>query len=102
LFAGADPDNTIAVLDLSTVTAPSAGHFSDVTLFVTAADISAAGAVGESIGIRLGGAFLSGVSAGQTIFDNVRLSAVPAPLSAWLFVSGLLGLIGASRRKKAT
>jgi len=33
-------------------------------------------------------------------FDNVTISAVPIPAAVWLFGSGLLGLIGVSRRKK--
>jgi hypothetical protein len=32
--------------------------------------------------------------------DNIVLSAVPVPAAAWLFGSGLLGLIGVARRKK--
>lgn len=34
-------------------------------------------------------------------FDNVTVSAVPVPAAAWLFGSGLLGLIGVAKRKKA-
>jgi hypothetical protein len=33
--------------------------------------------------------------------DNIRLSAVPVPAAVWLFGSGLIGLIGVARRKKA-
>ena len=33
--------------------------------------------------------------------DDVSISAVPVPAAAWLFGSGLLGLAGISRRKKA-
>lgn len=33
-------------------------------------------------------------------FDNVTVSAIPVPAAAWLFCSGLLGLIGIARRKK--
>ncbi|HFD32315.1 MAG TPA: VPLPA-CTERM sorting domain-containing protein [Gammaproteobacteria bacterium] len=29
------------------------------------------------------------------------VSAVPVPAAAWLFGSGLLGLVGAARRKRA-
>lgn len=32
--------------------------------------------------------------------DSVSVSAVPVPAAVWLFGSGLLGLIGVSRRKK--
>jgi hypothetical protein len=34
-------------------------------------------------------------------FDNVSVSAVPIPAAVWLFGSGLLGILGVSRRKKA-
>lgn len=33
-------------------------------------------------------------------FDNIVVSAVPAPAAIWLFASGLLGLIGAGRRRR--
>lgn len=32
-------------------------------------------------------------------FDNVTVSAVPVPAAAWLFGSGLVGLVGVARRK---
>lgn len=32
--------------------------------------------------------------------DNYKASFVPVPAAAWLFVSGLLGLVGVSRRRK--
>ena len=34
-------------------------------------------------------------------FDNIVVSAVPVPAAVWLFGSGLLGLVGMARRKKA-
>lgn len=34
-------------------------------------------------------------------FDNFRLTAVPVPGALWLFGSGLVGLVGVARRKKA-
>ena len=40
-------------------------------------------------------------SGGDVWFDNVSVSAVPIPAAAWLFGSGLLGMIGMARRKKA-
>jgi hypothetical protein len=36
------------------------------------------------------------------LMDSVSYGAVPIPASAWLFGSGLLGLVGMARRKKAT
>lgn len=38
----------------------------------------------------------------RTQFDNIIVGAVPIPPTLYLFGSGLLGLIGISRRKKAT
>jgi len=35
------------------------------------------------------------------LYDNIELKAVPIPAAAWLFGSGLLGLVGIARRKKA-
>ncbi len=35
------------------------------------------------------------------IVDNLNFSPVPVPAAAWLFGSGLIGLIGIARRKKA-
>jgi hypothetical protein len=32
---------------------------------------------------------------------NMEISQVPVPAAAWLFGSGLLGMIGTARRKKA-
>ena len=38
--------------------------------------------------------------AGEVYADWQKVSAVPIPAAAWLFGSGLLGLIGIARRKK--
>ncbi len=35
------------------------------------------------------------------VIDNISVSAVPVPAAIWLFGSGLLGLAGVARRKKA-
>ena len=40
-------------------------------------------------------------SAGGQMQIGVRVSEVPVPAAVWLFGSGLLGLIGVARRKKA-
>lgn len=34
-------------------------------------------------------------------FDNFSITAVPVPAAIWLFGSGLIGLVGVARRKKA-
>lgn len=46
---------------------------------------------------------VSGVahSSSAVWFDNVNVNAVPVPAAAWLFGSGLLGLVGIARRKNA-
>jgi len=37
----------------------------------------------------------------HTLVDTFTVSAVPVPAAAWLFGSGLIGLVGFARRKKA-
>ena len=34
-------------------------------------------------------------------YDNFTITAVPVPAAVWLFGSGLIGLVGIARRKKA-
>ena len=34
--------------------------------------------------------------------NSATVSAIPIPAAMWLFVSGLLGLVGTARRKKAS
>ncbi|HDM77161.1 MAG TPA: PEP-CTERM sorting domain-containing protein [Deltaproteobacteria bacterium] len=41
--------------------------------------------------------WLSDWRVGNTYFDNITLSAVPVPPSAWLLVSGLAGVAGLRR-----
>lgn len=48
----------------------------------------------------VGGAF-DGQIGGWTITGNASASAVPVPAAAWLFGSGLLGLVGIARRRRA-
>lgn len=40
-------------------------------------------------------------SSGYAYFTGAHVSAVPVPAAAWLFGSGLMGLIGIARRRKA-
>lgn len=39
------------------------------------------------------------VTGDMLTLDNLKISAVPIPAAAWLFLSGLLGLIAVSKRK---
>lgn len=56
------------------------------TPFLIGVDINA-------IGVEVGGL--------ATTLDTIEMSAVPVPAAVWLFGSGLLGLVGIARRKKA-
>ena len=47
-----------------------------------------------------GNKLLDGPFQGYSIYLEGTLSTVPVPAAAWLFGSGLIGLIGFSRRKK--
>ena len=47
------------------------------------------------------GPFGSAVGAGYNANFNFTTSAVPVPAAVWLFGSGLIGLVGVARRKKA-
>ncbi len=47
------------------------------------------------------GIYPSGYSSGTVYFDNVNIDPVPIPSGVWLFGSGLIGLVGLTRRKKS-
>jgi len=48
-----------------------------------------------------GDAVIIGVDGATNLHGLVYVSSIPVPAAVWLFGSGLLGLIGISRRKKA-
>ena len=45
--------------------------------------------------------YLSFTNAGDTQTWDFAVATVPVPAAVWLFGSGLLGLVGVARRKKA-
>ena len=97
LFAGGDPARVVATLDLSSIVAPPAGTFTDISLTASAAQVEAAAAVGQTIGILLGGT----ATGGQAIFDDVRLAgppAIPKPETFAMIVAGL-ALLGFRLRR---
>jgi len=70
----------------------------DATVAGTINDTSAGGAVGPDMirGVKMIDGAFTGYNAN---FDFT--TAVPVPAAVWLFGSGLLGLVGVARRKKA-
>jgi hypothetical protein len=52
----------------------------------------------SSFGSRIGDPF----SVGAPLITNITTTVVPVPAAIWLFGSGLIGLIGAARRKART
>jgi hypothetical protein len=71
-----------------------AGTLNTLSGFDGIVGVAAAGS-----GVALGTQFT--VDLGGQLFQGTVTSVVPIPPSVWLFGSGLLGLIGISRRKKA-
>jgi len=74
----------------------------DVTLFLVA---PLTPTLGSSIDLSrskwaVDGGFNAGDSSGLFESGSIIVSAVPVPTTVWLFGSGILGLIGVSRRKK--
>jgi hypothetical protein len=63
---------------------------------VIAADIL----VSPELADALGNPDFAGIDAGMALVD-ARSTVVPIPAAAWLFGSGLIGLVGIARRKKA-
>jgi hypothetical protein len=58
-------------------------------------------ATGSSTLLRITDQSNNGGSSFDTMLDNFSVTAIPVPAAFWLFGSGLLGLVGIARRKKA-
>jgi hypothetical protein len=58
-------------------------------------------AITSDIGIRIQFSLTAGDSVSFTSVFSVEETAVPVPAAVWLFGSGLIGLVGIARRKKA-
>ncbi len=80
------------------------------TTWFNVSDISATdpGTATSGITFALNGSmnYLANLAGVNSVFPGVgtalyRVSAVPVPAAVWLFGSGLLGLVGVARRKKA-
>ncbi len=102
LFANGDPNNIVALLTLTGPEVPN-DVFLPYSLTATAADILAAGALGQSIGIRFSSQNDGG--GGDFDLDNVRLfqvtAAVPEPATASLALLALASMATRRRRQGA-
>lgn len=79
---------------LGTINATPSSDFANLTFFVD--DPSLLGQTGQNLSFHL-----NGLTGSQVLLDNVVAAVIPLPPAAWLFGSGLLGLVGIARRKKA-
>jgi len=100
-FANPSGDLTVSVFDIS---GGSLGVFNymGVDPFINQAgfDYGAGSVVISGIGDIASVLIEPGLN--QTlVIDNLNFSPVPIPAAAWLFGSGLIGLIGVARRKKS-
>jgi hypothetical protein len=107
--------NTGGLFPLNTSTETTAGSFSASGTkkygFLTVADSQAPGTTSELFGFTANGStgklqsYLLGTASlsttGTLTFTGNPSSAVPLPAAVWLFGSGLMGLVGVSRRRKA-
>ena len=66
----------------------------------TSQDVTAVSPTGQPNGIR-GLEMIDGAFPGFEANFDFKVAAVPVPAAVWLFGSGLLGLVGVARRKKA-
>ena len=86
-----------AVADIDVINVWDIGTDINGMTTYTSTDVTATNPVGPD-GI-LGLSMIDGAFAGFNA--NFNLTAVPVPAAVWLFGSGLLGLVGVARRRKA-
>ena len=87
------------VMDLFAFAGPCVGTGCSVDIAeVSQGPTLYSGAVNSTIGIHMNFALSAGDSA--TFDTRFEVNPVPVPAAVWLFSSGLLGLLGAARRKK--
>jgi hypothetical protein len=85
---------------ISSIAVGSAGAFYNVLANTAATGSSGGVPHGTAVTTEYAGFwFLS--SAGQLTYNIVEAAPVPLPAAVWLFGSGLLGLIGVGRRRRA-
>jgi hypothetical protein len=106
-----EQDGTFYASDATTILVGTG--WNDISATLSEADFVVLGGVGNpdfstsGSPIRFGYVTRNGGSnTGRTLqsvggVDNWSVSVVPVPAAAWLFGSGLIGLIGIARRKKA-
>lgn len=98
-----DSSGTITSWDVGATTPfPSPVAIGDTRVFINTQPGLDTGQI-QFCGSLVGPDFCSGIGTkdGGTVFPNSGTwSVVPVPAAAWLFGSGLMGLIGISRRKK--
>lgn len=97
---GIDSFTVFSSLDATFSSAINLGTFSASELNPITAQTFETSSTAQFIRLRVNSTHVGGnaVNIGEVAFE---VSAVPIPATAWLFGSGLLGLIGVARRKKS-
>jgi len=100
LYWGGDKTQTVAFRTLDVGEGVVADMFKTFLLTVSAAEVTSASAIGETIGIRFHGTSPDEPN-NDFDLDNVRLVAVPEP-STYVLTGTMLALAGLTRRRSQT